>query len=502
MGHRIVPAVNVRVGVVRGGESRVNVSGWHGAVVVLTLAVVNAPDDMVVDICFIVVSIQVLELMSVVIDEHLDVVDGVVGFVVREVVSPVDVMVLLSWVVVLLFVESSVVTAVVPIVIVMVPEEVSVVVAVVAVVVLVVLIVEVSLVAVVVVLASSEAMEQVTDVTLVEVMLWVVSCGGCMLPLFLHSVFLLLATGLILMWRHAELLFMVLIVVISLVEAVDTVLSMEAVSTVDLVVRVRMNVVLVLVRVVALVMAVVGPRVPVVLMAMVRLGMPVVILEAMHMLIIVRRSMVGVRVVGIVCVMEVSVVGWRHMGIIWVGMACVERDAVFHLLAKEDLRERKANVVTELVVVLVFPLCHGVHELVVDVLAVDDQVVVDVEDEIPGVSESLAHGPELIKVGSNGGLALLELASNVTDDRTEVLDGVEHAVESCMAELVNDTADPLPDVSGVPQTFDSVGNLSLYSASQEALQDFTHPEEGEMYARALHRLELMHFVVLLVVDLV
>ena len=244
----------------------------------------------------------------------------------------------------------------------------------------------------------------------------------------------------------------------------------DDICPVDLVIEVSM-LVLVLMRIVAVEVVVMG-RYTIVVLVMVRLIVPVVVLEAMHVGVVVGRAMVRVRIVCIVCVMEVSVVGWRHMGIIWVGMACVERDAVFHLLAKEDLRERKANVVTELVVVLVFPLCHGVHELVVDVLAVDDQVVVDVEDEIPGTRESFAHGSELVKVSPYCGFALLKLTCNVADDRAEVLYCMEHAVESCMMELVNHTADPLPDVSGVPQTFDSVGNLSLYSASQEALQDF------------------------------
>ena len=103
----------------------------------------------------------------------------------------------------------------------------------------------------------------------------------------------------------------------------------------DLVVLVSM-LILVFMRVVAVEVVVGGLCVPVVLI-MVGLIVPVVILEAMHMRIIVRRSMVGVRIVRVVCVMEVSVVGWRHMGVIWVGMASVERKSVLHLLTEEDL---------------------------------------------------------------------------------------------------------------------------------------------------------------------
>ena len=94
--------------------------------------------------------------------------------------------------------------------------------------------------------------------------------------------------------------------------------------------------VLVFMRVVAVEMVMMGLCVPVVLI-MVGLIVPVVILEAMHMRIIVRRSMVGVRIVRVVCVVEVSVVGRRNMGVIWIGMASVERKSVLHLLAEEDL---------------------------------------------------------------------------------------------------------------------------------------------------------------------
>ena len=43
----------------------------------------------------------------------------------------------------------------------------------------------------------------------------------------------------------------------------------------------------------------------------------------------------------------------------------------------------------EFVVVLVSPLCHGIHEFMVHILSIDDEVMVDVEDEIPWVGEGL-----------------------------------------------------------------------------------------------------------------
>lgn len=44
---------------------------------------------------------------------------------------------------------------------------------------------------------------------------------------------------------------------------------------------------------------------------------------------------------------------------------------------------------TELIIVLVLPLGHGVHKLMVNILSVDNQVVVNMEDEVPWVSEGL-----------------------------------------------------------------------------------------------------------------
>ena len=66
----------------------------------------------------------------------------------------------------------------------------------------------------------------------------------------------------------------------------------------------------------------------------------------------------------------------------------VEWDAV-HLLSEENFGEGKTKGVSELIVVLIFPLSHGIHELMVHILSIDDEVMIDVEDEIPWVSESL-----------------------------------------------------------------------------------------------------------------
>ena len=60
-----------------------------------------------------------------------------------------------------------------------------------------------------------------------------------------------------------------------------------------------------------------------------------------------------------------------------------------HLLTKEDLGKSKTDRVAKLVVVLVLPLGHGIHKLVVDVLSIHNEVMIDMEDEVPGVGEGL-----------------------------------------------------------------------------------------------------------------
>ena len=61
---------------------------------ILPVLVVIAPKDMVVNICFVVVSIQVCKLVGVVIDKHFDIMHRMVGLVGTEVVSAMYVVVL------------------------------------------------------------------------------------------------------------------------------------------------------------------------------------------------------------------------------------------------------------------------------------------------------------------------------------------------------------------------------------------------------------------------
>ena len=198
---------------------------------------------------------------------------------------------------------------------------------------------------------------------------------------------------------------------------------------------------------------------------------------------------------------------WSVIGDEWCvvggsGDEVVSRDIVLHLTSEEDLRERKTDRVTELIEVLVLPLSLSIHDLVVDILAVNDEIVLDVEDEVPRVSESLGHLTELVEIGADGGLALLELVGDVVDDFTHILDGVEDRVEGADLELIDDTTEALPDVLGITEALNTVRNLSLNGASKKTLEDLAHSEEGEVDIRALHGLEVVHLLVLLVIDLV
>lgn len=180
----------------------------------------------------------------------------------------------------------------------------------------------------------------------------------------------------------------------------------------------------------------------------------------------------------------------------------VVRNCVLHLSAKEDLGKGETDGVAELVEVLVLPLGLSIHDLVVDILSVHDEVVLDVEDEVPRIGESLGHLAKLIEVSADGGLALFELVGNVVNDVTEVLNGVEDGVEGSVLELVNDTAEALPDVLGIAEALDTVRNLSLDGTSEKTLKDLAHAEEGEVNVRGFHGLEVVHLLVLLVIDLV
>lgn len=83
----------------------------------------------------------------------------------------------------------------------------------------------------------------------------------------------------------------------------------------------------------------------------------------------------------------------------------VERDVVLQLTTEGNLGERKTDGVAELVEVLVLPLGLSISDLVVDILAVHDQIVLDVEDEVPGVSEGFGQLTKLVEIGADGGLA-------------------------------------------------------------------------------------------------
>ena len=71
------------------------------------------------------------------------------------------------------------------------------------------------------------------------------------------------------------------------------------------------------------------------------------------------------------------------------GWEVVHWDIVLHLTSKEDLGERKTDGVTELIEVLVLPLSLSIHNLVMDILSIDDEIVLNMEDKVPRVCEGL-----------------------------------------------------------------------------------------------------------------
>ena len=58
---------------------------------------------------------------------------------------------------------------------------------------------------------------------------------------------------------------------------------------------------------------------------------------------------------------------------------------------------------------------------------------------------------------------------------------MENTIKGSVAELVNDTTNPLPNMLGISQALDSVWNFCLHSSCQETLEYFSHPEEREMH---------------------
>jgi len=151
---------------------------------------------------------------------------------------------------------------------------------------------------------------------------------------------------------------------------------------------------------------------------------------------------------------------------------------------------------------LVVPLSLSICNFMMDILTINDQVMLNVENEIPRVGKGLRHLAKLVQVCANGGLALLELVRDIVDDVTEVLDRVQHRVEGGVLQLVNDTTKALPDVLGVAEALDAVRHFGLDRACEHTLEDLAHAEEGEVNVRALHGLEVVHLLVLLVIDLV
>ena len=199
-------------------------------------------------------------------------------------------------------------------------------------------------------------------------------------------------------------------------------------------------------------------------------------------------------------VVTVSVVGISVM-VIMSGEVVV-RNSVLHLAAKEDLGKSKTNGVAELVEVLVVPLGLSISELVVDILAVDNKIMLDVEDEVPRVGESLGHLAEFVEISANSGFALFELVSDIMNDVTEILNGMKNRVESGVLELINDTTEALPNMLGITEALNTVRNFSLNSTSEKTLKDLAHAEEGEVNVGALHSLEVVHLLILLVINLI
>ena len=99
-----------------------------------------------------------------------------------------------------------------------------------------------------------------------------------------------------------------------------------------------------------------------------------------------------------------------------VHIAFVEKRDSIHLLSKENLGKCKTKGVSEFIVMLVFPLGHSIHKFVVYILSIYNKIMINMEDEIPWVSEGLGHRFEFIEISSDCSFALFKLASNIIDD--------------------------------------------------------------------------------------
>ena len=184
------------------------------------------------------------------------------------------------------------------------------------------------------------------------------------------------------------------------------------------------------------------------------------------------------------------------------GRKSVKRDIVLHLSTEEDFGESETKRVTILVEVLVLPLCLSIHNFVMDVLSINNEVVLNMEDEVPWVSECLGHLTELVKVGSDGSLAFFKFVGNIVNHMTKVLNSVKHRVEGSMLKLILHSTEAFPDVFSIAEALNTVRNLSLDGTGKETLKNLTHAEESKVDVRALHGLEVVHLLILLVVNLV
>ena len=124
---------------------------------------------------------------------------------------------------------------------------------------------------------------------------------------------------------------------------------------------------------------------------------------------------------------------------------------------------------TEFVVVLVLPLSHSIHKLVVNILSINDEIVLNVEDEVPWVGERLSHSTEFIEISADGGLALFKVVSNIVNDSTKVLDGVQDGIEGGALELIYHSTESLPGVLGIAEALNAVGHLGLNSTGEQTL---------------------------------
>jgi len=125
------------------------------------------------------------------------------------------------------------------------------------------------------------------------------------------------------------------------------------------------------------------------------------------------------------CSVRVGVVTLSVMEALGVSGKEMTGNVVLHLTTKEDFGKTKTDGVTELVEVLVIPLSLSIHDLVMNILSVNDKIVLNVEDEVPGIGESLGHFAEFVKISADGGLALLKLVSDIVENVTEVLNSVK-----------------------------------------------------------------------------